>query len=88
MEEKYYYLNSEPNVDGYHYVHAYECTEKPRVLFQVKLGFFSDAEALLEEAHHYFSKVKLCPKCCPKPITKTNHLNFALRDHYNTYEKP
>lgn len=83
MEERFYYLNREPSAENEHIIHAYECQDLPKPIFQIKLGFFKSERKIIKEANRYFKNVMIC-KCC-KPKQTTEKIRFpyyqVIKEH-------
>ena len=58
-----YYLNRNPQSDGYHEVQQEGCSFLPNPANRIFLGNFASCEEAMVEARKYFSKVDGCFYC-------------------------
>lgn len=61
---KTYYVNSNPQTNGDHGVHASDCAELPSLVNCDYLGDFPDCADAVKKANQTYGKVNGCKTCC------------------------
>jgi hypothetical protein len=61
---KFFYLSSQPNIDGLFEVHEKDCEIIPESIDRDYLGPFNNGKEALRRAVQINMDATLCPKCC------------------------